>query len=113
MVRAAPPEGRPHLRKLRAILRSAAPKARETIKWGNPFFVEPRFLFAYSAHKAHVSLAPSPTALDAFRKDLRKHDRTRYMLKIRYDEPLPVTLIRRIAQYRVREVQKRKDDSFW
>ena len=35
------------------------------------------------------------------------------MLKIRYDEPLPVTLIRRIAQYRVREVQKRKDDSFW
>ena len=39
-IRAAPPEGRPHLRKLRAILRSAAPKARETIKWGNPFFVE-------------------------------------------------------------------------
>ena len=49
---AAPREGQPHLRRLYAILKSVAPEAEEAIKWGTPFFVEPRFLFAFSAHKA-------------------------------------------------------------
>ena len=49
-IEAAPREGQPHLRRLYAILKSVAPKAEEAIKWGTPFFVEPRFLFAFSAH---------------------------------------------------------------
>ena len=48
-IRAAPREGQPHLRRLYAILKSVAPEAEEAIKWGTPFFVEPRFLFAFSA----------------------------------------------------------------
>ena len=48
---AAPREGRPHLRKLHAILKGVAPNAQETIKWGNPFLVEPRFLFAFSERR--------------------------------------------------------------
>jgi len=55
-IQAAPSEGQPHLRRLYAILKSVAPEAEEVIKWGNPFFVEPRFLFAFSAHKAHCNL---------------------------------------------------------
>lgn len=38
-IRAAPRAGQPHLRAIHAILKRAAPKAEETIKWGNPFFV--------------------------------------------------------------------------
>src|SRR5580765_1635312 len=56
-IRAAPREGQPHLRRLYAILKSVAPEAEETIRWGVPFFVEPRFLFAFSAHKAHLNFA--------------------------------------------------------
>ena len=33
-IRAAPREGQPHLRRLYAILKSVAPEAEETIKWG-------------------------------------------------------------------------------
>ncbi len=51
-IRAAPAVGQPHLCKLCKILKSVAPKAEETIKWGTPFFVEPRFLFAFAAYKA-------------------------------------------------------------
>ena len=86
---AAPPEGRPHLRRLYAMLKSVAPKAQTAIKWGTPFFVEPRFLFAFSAHKAHCNFAPSRTALAAFRKELEKHQTTRNYLQIPYDEPVP------------------------
>ena len=112
-IRAAPREGQPHLRRLYAILKGAAPQAEETIKWGTPFFVEPRFVFAFSAHKAHCSFAPSLAAMAAFRKELAKHETTRGLLKLPYDKPLHEALIRKIAQYCVRAVRARKDDTFW
>ncbi len=112
-IRAAPPAGQPHLRRLYAILKSVAPEAEEVIKWGNPFFVEPRFVFAFSAHKAHLSFAPTAAALKAFRDELKKHTTTQHFLKVRYDASMPEDLIRRIAEYRVREVRAREDDSFW
>ena len=61
-IKAAPREGQPHLRRLRAILRKVAPKAEEAIKWGAPFYIEPRFLFSFNACKAHCSFAPSAEA---------------------------------------------------
>jgi uncharacterized protein YdhG (YjbR/CyaY superfamily) len=112
-IRAAPREAQPHLRKLYAILKSVAPEAEEAIKWGNPFFVEPRFLFAFSAHKAHLSFAPTATALEAFRKELKPHKTTRNFLKIPYNQSLPEDLIRKIAEHCVRIVRERKDDAFW
>ena len=112
-IESASVKARPHLRKLRDLLQRVAPKAHETIKWGNPFFVEPRFLFAYSAHKNHVSFAPSAESLEAFRDQLATYDTTKHFLKIRYEEPLPEALIRKIAKYRMKIVSDRDDDNFW
>ncbi|MGY8640540.1 MAG: DUF1801 domain-containing protein [Verrucomicrobiales bacterium] len=52
----APDAGRPHLQRLRDILAGIAPDAEQVMKWNTPFFIEPRFLFAFSAHKAHLKL---------------------------------------------------------
>ena len=112
-LRAAPRAGQPHLRRLHAILADVAPHAEAVIKWNTPFFVEPRFLFAYSAFKAHLSLAPVQAALDAHRGELGDYAATRRYLKVRYDQPLPEALIRRIAQRCVRLVRERADDAFW
>jgi uncharacterized protein YdhG (YjbR/CyaY superfamily) len=112
-IEAAPREGQPHLRRLYAILKSVAPEAEEVIKWGNPFFVEPRFLFAFSAHKAHCNFVLTAGALEAFRKDLAKHKTTKNFLQIPYDRPVSEDLIRKIAEYRLREVSERGDDAFW
>jgi uncharacterized protein YdhG (YjbR/CyaY superfamily) len=112
-IKAAPREGQPHLRRLYAILKSVAPKAKVVIKWGNPFFIEPRFLFAFSAHKAHLSFTPMASGLTPFRKELAEHRTTKGTLAIPYNKPLPEALIRKIARYRVQGVHKRDDDSFW
>ena len=112
-IQAAPRESQPHLRRLYAILKSVAPQAEEAIKWGTPFFVEPRFLFAFSAHKAHCNFAPSPAALEAFREELADHETTKNFLQIPYDQPVPEDLIRKIAEYRLRNVREREDDAFW
>lgn len=110
---AAPPEAQPHLKRLRAILRAVAPKATETLKWGNPFFIEPRFVFAYSAHKAHLSFAPGTGVLAEFRDELAPHQSTTHFLKIRYAEIMPEDLIRRIAERSAAAVAARTDDKFW
>jgi len=112
-IQAAPSVAQPHLRRLYAILKSVAPGAQETIKWGTPFFVEPRFLFAFSAHKAHCNFAPMATALEAFREELAAHQTTKNFLQIPYDQPMPEDLVRRIAEHCIRTVREREGDGFW
>jgi uncharacterized protein YdhG (YjbR/CyaY superfamily) len=101
------------LRRLYSILKSVAPEAEEAIKWGTPFFVEPRFLFAFSAHKAHLSFAPAANGWGPFRKELQKHKTTKNTLQIPYSESLPEDLIRRIAEHCLLVVREREDDAFW
>ena len=112
-IRAAPREGQPHLRRLYAVLKRVAPKAEQALKWGTPFFVEPRFLFAFSAHKAHCNFAVSAKALKAFRTELEKHKTIKGALQIPYHQPMPENLVRKIAEYCVRDLRERKDDAFW
>lgn len=112
-IRAAPREGQPHLRRLYALLKSTAPDAEEAIKWGTPFFVEPRFLFAFSAHKAHLNFVPMEAGLEPFRKELQGHKTTKGALQVPYSKSLPEGLIRKIAEHRVDALRKRKDDAFW
>ena len=110
-IRARPREAQPHLKKLYAILKSVAPEADEVIKWGNPFFVDPRFVFAFSAFKAHCSFAPTGAVLKKFSKELKDYKTTKMFLQLPYDEPLPEKLIRKIAEYRLRNMGD--GDTFW
>jgi len=110
---AAPAAGQPLLRQLYALLKSVAPQAQEAIKWGNPFFVEPRFVFAFSAHKAHCNFVPAAAALKEFRKELEGYKTTKGLVQLPYDQPLPEDLIRKLAEYSLRVVRERDDDAFW
>jgi uncharacterized protein YdhG (YjbR/CyaY superfamily) len=112
-IASAPRAGQAHLRRLHALLKSVAPDAEEAIKWGMPFFIEPRFLFSFSAHKAHLNFAPSAAALEFFRKQLKGHPTTKNFLQVPYDAPLPEALIRKIAKHQLRVVRARDDNSFW
>lgn len=112
-IQAAPAEGQAHLYQLYELLKSVAPEAEEAIKWGTPFFIEPRFLFAFSAHKAHLSFAPPAATLEAFELELQAHKTTQNTLQVSYKKTLPEDLIRRMAEYSLKIVSERKDDSFW
>jgi len=112
-IKAAPRAGQPHLRRLHAILKHVAPKARGVIKWGTPFFVEPRFVFAFSSHRAHLDFAPGIAVMDRFRDKFGPYESTKYMLKVRYDQPLPEALIRRMAKECCKRLRARESDSFW
>src|SRR5688500_1872783 len=53
-INAAPKEGQRNLRELYALLKKAAPGARQGLKWRSPVFEEKRILFAFAAFKSHL-----------------------------------------------------------
>jgi uncharacterized protein YdhG (YjbR/CyaY superfamily) len=112
-IAAAPAVAQPHLRQLHALLKDVAPDAQEAIKWGAPFFVEPRFLYSFAAFKTYCVFVPSAETLAAFEKELASYATTKNFLKLPYDKPLPEALLRRIAKYQLNRVRARKDDAFW
>jgi uncharacterized protein YdhG (YjbR/CyaY superfamily) len=110
-IEAAPKDSRKHLRELRSILKSVAPRATETIKWGSPVLEEQRILFSFKAFKSHLNFMPTGPALAPFKKELAELKTGKDTIQIPYDQPLPKALIRQIAAYRARQV--REKDAKW
>lgn len=107
----APQQAKHHLREVRSILNKVAPDATEVLKWGQPVLEEKRILFSYAAHKAHLNFMPTGPALEPFRDELREYKTGKDTVQFPYDQPLPRELIRKIAEYRAKQV--REDDARW
>jgi len=92
------------LREMRQCLREAAPGAEEGLKWGKPAFTLGTVLFVYSAHRQHISLHPAPEAVEYFAAELEGYQTSGNTIQFPLDQPLPLALIHRIADFRVRAV---------
>ena len=113
-IAAASSAAKPHLKELYAILKEVAPKAEEAIKWSQPFFVEPRFLFSFTANKSHAGFFASMDALEPYRASLKDYEITKMgILKLPYYKPIPKAAIKKIAKAQMKRLKERKDASFW
>jgi uncharacterized protein YdhG (YjbR/CyaY superfamily) len=100
---AAPIEAKKKLREMRACIRASAPNAKEGLKWGMPAFSYRRILVTFAAFKHHLGFYPTPSAVSAFAKDLKKFATAKGSIQFPLDQPLPLSLIRKITRFRVRE----------
>lgn len=103
----APLQAQKHLREMHALLKSVAPHARESLKWGAPVFEEKRILFAFAAFKSHLNFMPTPSAMKPFQEELAGYTTGKCTIQFPYDRRLPKALIRRIAALRVKELRER------
>ena len=110
-VQAAPKEARKKLREMRACIRRAAPRAEESLKWGMPAFSYRRILITFAAFRRHIGFYPTPSAVSAFRKDLSRFKTAKGSIQFPLDQPLPLSLIRKITAFRVRE--SLEEDAKW
>jgi uncharacterized protein YdhG (YjbR/CyaY superfamily) len=108
---AAPKEARKKLREMRACIRLAAPGAKESLKWGMPAFSYHRILVTFAAFKHHIGFYPTPSAVKAFAKDLSKFATADASIQFPLEKPLPLALIRKITEFRVRE--STEEDRKW
>lgn len=103
---ALPPEARAALSKLRAQIRSAAPKAEEGFGYGLPGFYQDGPLFYYGAGKAHLALYG--TLPDGFDDALAGFQRSKGTTRFAADKPLPAALVRRLVKAKIGENQARR-----
>jgi uncharacterized protein YdhG (YjbR/CyaY superfamily) len=102
-INAAPKEAQKKLREMRACIRAAAPGAKEGLKWGMPAFSYRRILVTFAAFEHHIGFYPTPSAVRAFANDLSKFATASTSIRFPLEKSLPLSLIRKITAFRVRE----------
>jgi len=106
-IAAAPEPARERLEWLRATIRAVAPEAVEAIKYRIPTFVLGKNLVHFGAFKSHIGFYPTESGIVAFKEELRNFTTSRGAIQFPHDRPIPIDLVRRIVEFRVREIRTR------
>ena len=96
------------LNELRQTIKEVAPEAEETINYAIPTFTLHGNLVHFAAFENHIGFYPTPSGMEAFKKELSSYKGAKGSVQFPTDQPLPLPLIRRIVEFRVKENLKRK-----
>ena len=104
-----PEPARSTLKKIRAAIRSAAPKdATEVISYGIPAFKHKEVLIWYAAFSKHCSLFPTAAIIEEFKDELKGCTRSKGTIQFPTDKPLSPALIKKMVRARVARVESKK-----
>src|SRR5438067_11772827 len=100
-------EQRAALQKLRQTIRAVVPSAKECISYGIPAFrLNGRSLVFFGAWANHCSFYPGSSAtLKDFRDDLKRFQVSKGTIRFSADNPLPLTLVKKLIKARIAEKQ--------
>jgi uncharacterized protein YdhG (YjbR/CyaY superfamily) len=102
-----PENVQPHLEKVRAAIRKAAPDALEAIKYGMPTFVQDGNLIHFAGWTNHVGLYPGSKPIEMFKDELAKYEISKGTVRFPLDKPIPLGLIGKITKYCVKRNAER------
>lgn len=91
------------LRKLKAAIKTAAPKAEEKISYRMPAFFLNGPLVYFAAYKKHIGFYPTSTPIKVFKKELASFEYSKGAIRLPLDEPLPLALIKKIVKFKIKE----------
>jgi len=109
-IAAQPKEARVVLRRVRAAIRKALPKAVETISYRIPTYrVGGKAVIYFAAWTHHYSIYPATrTMVAALKDDLAPYGVEKGTIRFSYDTPVPAGLIGRIAKFRASEARPKR-----
>ena len=96
-----PPKVRAILRKLRGIVRRAAPGARESISYRIPTYSLNGRLIYFAAFRNHIGLYPPVRGNAAIERAVAAYANEKGNLRFPLDRPMPYALIERIVRLKV------------
>jgi len=104
-----PEPARSTLKKIRAVIRSAAPsEAIETISYGMPTFKYKGALVWFAAFSDHCSLFPTAAVIAEFKNELKAFEISKGTIRFPVDKPLPAILLKKMVKARVAQLEKKK-----
>jgi uncharacterized protein YdhG (YjbR/CyaY superfamily) len=96
------------LEKTRQTIRRAAPGAVETISYQIPTFkLNDKNLVHFAAFKNHVGFYPTPSGIEAFKKELSQYKVAKGSVQFLLNRPIPYDLLEKIVIFRSKEILKR------
>jgi uncharacterized protein YdhG (YjbR/CyaY superfamily) len=99
-----PEDVRQRLQQVRLTIRKAAPESIETISYGMPAFrLAGGILVWFAAHTNHIGFYPGASGIAAFKKEFGRNTFGKGSVQFPLEKPLPLALIARIVQFRVKE----------
>ncbi|MFN8248169.1 MAG: DUF1801 domain-containing protein [Ferruginibacter sp.] len=102
------PASRKILVELRAIIKSAAPKAEEVISYNMPAFKQHGVLVYYAGNKNHTGFYPTGGPIKVFTKELETYTTSKGAIQFPHDRPIPVSLVKKIVKLRIKEDKERE-----
>ena len=102
-----PEEVQDILKKLRGIIKDAAPDVEEAISYQIPTFKLTGNLVHFAAYKNHIGFYPTPSGIEEFKEDLAAYESAKGSVKFPLNKPIPYGLIEKIVAFRVNENKKK------
>src|SRR5918996_54547 len=100
-----PKEVQDILKRIRSTIRESAPKAEEAISYVIPAFsLNGRGLVYFGAWKNHIGFYPTPSGIEAFKKQLASFKQEKGSVQFPLDKPISYGLLKKIVRYRVTEI---------
>lgn len=91
---------------MKRIILEEAPSAEQTMSYGMAAFRVKKPLVYIAGFKNHVSFFPTSSGVRAFKDKLTKYKTSTGTIQFQIGEKLPISLLRQIVRFRLKEIQK-------
>ncbi len=107
-IAAFPKEVQLLLNQMRKTIKAAAPLAEEAISYGMPGYkYNGKPLVYFGGYTNHIGFYATPTGHEAFKKELANYKQGKGSVQFPVAEKLPLDLITRIVQFRIKENEEK------
>jgi len=92
------------LKKIRSIVKEAAPDAVESIAYRMPAYkTNKKPLVYFAAYENHIGFYATPSGHEEFSSELSRYKQGRGSVQFPLDRPIPYDLIKQMVEFRVHE----------
>lgn len=107
-IAAAAEPARGMLKKMRQIIKAAAPKAVEVISYGIPLYEQQGHLTAFAAFKNHVGFyVMSKALMTEYEKEFAPYEKAIATVRFPIGKPIPAALVKKVVKARIAENEAR------
>jgi uncharacterized protein YdhG (YjbR/CyaY superfamily) len=96
------------LQQVRKAIHAAAPEAEDVISYNMPAVKQNGVLVYYAAYEKHIGFYPTASPIKVFEAELSEYKFSKGAIQFPIDEPMPLDLVTKMVEYRVKETQEKQ-----
>lgn len=102
------PDVKKKLDELHKMIKEEIPQADEVVAYGMPGFKIKTNIIFFCAFPGHIGIYPAPSGVLEFLKYTDKYKTSKGAIQIPINEELPLDIIKKVVQFRIKEDEKIK-----